>query len=156
MFGLKLEDLDPIKLEHRVFIKWDANTKCVEVKTGRGPNAELNLPRALDEIRQYYKSAKARAQSAEPFYILTPPTAIGIRSVIRPVLYRQGLMMVEMSGPSLSRKEKDEWNVFRKKMVEENHTLLEYHLSTHILALAAHRGWMRMRYVVQRTQVSSN
>lgn len=145
LFGLKLEDLNPVKLQHRVFIEWEANTKCLVVKDGKSSKVESNMLNALEEVRQYYKSAKARSRSGDPFYILTPPTASGMRSVFRPVEYRPGLMMVLMVGQQLTRKEKERWKVLRKEIIDDNYTRFCSHLTRHMLDLAPHRGWMRLR-----------
>jgi len=53
--------------------------------------------------------------------------------------------MVEMFGQKLSKKEREKWNLLRKNIVDDNHTMFQYHLSSHILALVPHRGWMRLR-----------
>ena len=145
MFGHTLEDLNNIKIEHRVFIEWDDQTKCLVAKAGKSRHAESNILNALEEIRQHYKSATARARSGEPFYILTPPTASGMRSVLRPVEYRQGLVIVEMVGQKLPQNERERWNLLRKDIIEDNHKMFQHHLSSHISALAPHRGWMRLR-----------
>ena len=100
---------------------------------------------ALEEVRQYYKSAKARSRSGDPFYILTPPTVSGMRSVLLPVEYRPGLVMVQMVGPELTRKEKEKRKILRKEIIDDNYTRFHSHLIRHILDLAPHRGWMRLR-----------
>jgi hypothetical protein len=119
--------------------------KCLIVKSDRTAHAEVNVMKALEDIRRYYKSAKARQLSAEPYYIVTPPTASGMRSILIPKTYREGLTMIQLSGDKLSTKKKLDWKAKREKMIEENNMMFHYNLSKRVLALTPHREWMRMR-----------
>jgi len=119
--------------------------RCLVVKSGKNTHAEANVLDALGAVRHYYKSEKARKLSAEPFYIVTPPTVSGMRSLLKPENYRKGLTMIGLVGDKLSVKQKGDWKSYRERMMEENYMMFHYHLSKHVLALAPHRQWMRMR-----------
>lgn len=145
LFGLRLEDLNPIRLGHNVYIDWEESMRCLVVKSGKYTHAEANVMQALGEVRHSYKSAKARKLSGEPLYIATPPTASGMRSFLKPNKYREGLTMIGLVGDKMPTKMKEEWKSYRESAKRENYTIFHYHLSKTVLALAPHKGWMRMR-----------
>jgi hypothetical protein len=147
----KLQRLDILRITYKVHIDWDANTECLRLNA-MNPQAAANITAAIKGIRQAYQDAKAQAISASPLYIIVPPTASAMRSIVRLKTleyqsghYRNVATSIELVGEPLSASETLKWEATRRKMIDDNFNTFRDHLIKRTLPLADLKGWMRMR-----------
>jgi hypothetical protein len=136
-------------LELRVWIHWDTDTECLVIQSrpwDSQPNkAQENVIEAINAIRQDLLDAKARKVSAAPLYIVVPPSAQAMRTIVRPVKYQNKLNMIEPAGKELSDTEKERWSRHRDKLLLENTNSFTSHIIKHLTVLAPLKQWMQMR-----------
>ncbi|CAG8982766.1 hypothetical protein HYALB_00001047 [Hymenoscyphus albidus] len=145
LLGFTLEDLNHIRLQYKVWIRWNEDLSSVVIMSKAGPGAENNVLAALDAVRQDYANAKARIRTAAPVYIMVPPSFHAIRSFLKPVTYEPGLTMIELYGQPYVGQNIAVWNRERTSMVNSGKENIKNHLAKHIQAMAVMKGWMRMR-----------
>jgi len=149
---LKLEDLNTVRVAHKVYIDWDEETKCLRIYSRCGSQAEDNIVEAVKGIRQAILNAKARAISASPVYIVMPPTTSAWRSEVQPVFPSElsipplpTVTILRLSGQRLSEKAALVWESGRNNILQSNIGIFREHLIKSLLDLSPFRGWMRMR-----------
>ncbi len=147
----KLERLDTLRVSYKVHIDWDDENQCLRLNS-RGPDAEDNINSAIKGIRQVYLDAKAQSISTSPVYIIVPPTAFAMRSIVQPRTlehktgyHHEVVTSIELAGEPFSAKERDDWESKRPSILEGNFNLFHTSLVNLTLPLADLRGWMRMR-----------
>jgi hypothetical protein len=96
-------------------------------------------------IRQAVQNCNAEIVFASPQYIVAPPSADVMRTVIGPKYDDGKIMGVELAGRQFSEQEKETWDSERSERLEENLTKFREHLIKHTTLLAPLMGWMRMR-----------
>jgi len=154
MLGWKLEVLNPVRINHKVYIDWIDNSDgfpCLKISS-RSINYEEHIAAAFKGIRKAIQHARAQAISASPMFVVNPPTASAMRAIVSPAsrisgqdgksTYIEGLIL---SGHVLTEGQKSKWNARRKTLKRENHKALEKHLVEGLTELSALKGWMRMR-----------
>ncbi|KAH8808406.1 hypothetical protein F5884DRAFT_857939 [Xylogone sp. PMI_703] len=151
LLGLKLEDLNNVRTELKVYIDWDDDTKCLRIRSNSASgNTILD---AIQAINLEVQNAKTRAISALPVYIVVPPTEKAIRGIVSPVFSSQDdtqprgtVVAFRLSGPELTEQELNTWRISeRPALLRINRQRIQEQLIKTALGLSVYRGWMRMR-----------
>lgn len=151
LFGLKLEDLNTIRTEHKVYIDWDDDTKCLRISSHSAFGD--NIPHAIQAIRLEMQNAKARAISALPVYIVLPPPGTTMKARIVPIFsasedhqIRGIITGFDLVAPGLTEAELNQWKLQERPWIlRNNHQRIQDQLIKTALDLSVYRGWMRMR-----------
>jgi len=128
---------------------------------------EQSIAQTISSIRSAIEDARVKEMRARPVYIVVPPTASGMRSVVRPMKITREMvdimaraftsdhkpimrvvfkaMDLRLEGQKLLENEKLEWTPKRDKMVQSNLKKFEEHLMENLMILASVKGLMRMR-----------
>ena len=146
LLGFKLQDLNLIRIEHKVWIEWQEQTRCLKISSGSAKLGEQNISAAIKGIRLAVKNAKARAISASPLYIVIPPTTNAMRTMVCPkIVGGNRASFTELAGKRLTAAEKSRWENQRLAVVLSNEKKFKEHLLKSLSDLAQFKGWMRMR-----------
>ncbi|KAI1008014.1 hypothetical protein K3495_g227 [Podosphaera aphanis] len=148
LLGPRLEDLNPVRLENRVWIEWDETSKCINISTRSTRAVVGTLEDAVKGIRDVIEHAKAARITASPLHIVHPPNSVVMRKLIKPKVVEKNPLKaakIELEGEELSRKEKLEWEASRNGKLSFNSQLLRNHLSGKLLIYAPVKNWMRLR-----------
>jgi hypothetical protein len=149
----KLESLNILRKTYKVHIDWSDKMRCLRINSPAHPReAEQSVAAAIKGIRLLYLDAKAQVVSASPLYIIVPPTADAMRSIVRPKTIEERansvnpvITSIELAGEPLSATEKLKWESNRLERNDENFEAFRIHVVKRTLKLAHIRGWMRMR-----------
>lgn len=146
-----LKTFDILRSTYKVHIDWNDKMNCLRIN-GKGQGCEGNVMAAIEGIKLLYLDARAQVVLESPLYIIVPPTADAMRSIVRPNttedrenVINPVVTSIGLAGDRLSAAEKLEWESTRRQMNEENSKAFRNHLVKRILKLANLRGWMRMR-----------
>jgi hypothetical protein len=148
LLGWKLEDLDSVRTEHKVFIEWNEKSQCLKICSRSVAHSHQYIAAAIQAIRLAISNAKAQATSALPMYIISVPTASAMRSVVRARILEyepKQASEFELAGAWFSEKQKTAWNACRPSRVTANLIKFEKHILESMRPLKRLRGWMRMR-----------
>jgi hypothetical protein len=166
LLGWLLEKLDPIRLEYRVHIEETTNAiRCLKISCQPLHNdAEDCVYKAVIGIRAAVRDAKTKAVAAKPIYIVVPPNAGAMRSIVRAaktdtilvdqspltlsrppkILYKSS--GIHLAGNILSEEELLDWQKSKHNTVfRSNLRRFEDYLAKTLMFLALDKGLMRMR-----------
>jgi hypothetical protein len=146
LLGFKLQDLNPTRMEHKVWIEWQEQSRCLKIRSDSIKHGEQNISAAIKGIRLAVKNAKARAISASPLYIVIPPTTNAMRHMVCPkTVDGNRASFTGLAGKKLTAAEKKRWETQRLAMALTNEKKFEEHLLKSLSDLAQFKGRMRMR-----------
>ncbi|KAG9239466.1 hypothetical protein BJ875DRAFT_479369 [Amylocarpus encephaloides] len=151
--GARLEDLDHIRHEMKVWIEWEPRRRTIVVsallrKAGERADramTEQTVINTINAIRQEFQDAKARQIAVTPMYLLVPPSVTVMRKSVVPIRYQDGLTMFEFDGERLPNEELEDYKLHRNALANGNIEKISKHIMKHLLALAPIKTWLRMR-----------
>ncbi|RFU35360.1 hypothetical protein B7463_g1011, partial [Scytalidium lignicola] len=151
LLGLKLEDLNNVRTEQKVYIDWDDDTGCLRIRSHSAFGDSIQD--AIQAINLEVRNAKTRAISALPVYIIVPPTESAIRTIISPIFSSQEdhqirgtIVGFNLCGAELTQQNLIKWRMnVRPGILRANRQRVQQHLIKTALGLSVYRGWMRMR-----------
>ncbi|KAL3420754.1 hypothetical protein PVAG01_07199 [Phlyctema vagabunda] len=149
LLGSQLEDLNQIRVTHKVFIELSDGGKSLEISSRLQPIRAVSIiTDAINAIRRAIKASKVAYKRSAPIYIVVPPPSKLYRQKVEPVLVGQGSTTIKsliLCGDELARHEVARYESERAKQLVDNVQLLRDHLIEHVSTLSYLRNWMRMR-----------
>lgn len=148
LFGMKLEKLNPVRLDYKVWIEWLPLARALQISSRSYKNGYRRVTDAVKCIQNIAQDTKASSILATPIYIATPPTTDGIKTIVRPRTIRSSPKQatdLELFGDGYSEEQTKAWSETRSTMLVRNRKKLEQQLIKGLLSLAPYRGWMRLR-----------
>lgn len=146
LLGWRLEVLDPLRFEHRVFIEAIASDQCIKI-SGRIPGQDM-VP-IVDGIRLAVKHARTQKMRANNVYFVIPPHASAIKTIVRPRESRPApnkfAKFLELAGADLTAEEKVAWDQARPGEVLKLRERFQKTLFESLSAIEALKVWMSMR-----------
>lgn len=148
LLGPRLEDLNLIRLDNRVWIEWDEDCKCINISSLAVSKADVVLANTIKGIRDVVEHAKAARVTASPLHLVHPPISIAIGTLIKPSILEKDPLKASkliLVQENFIHEEDSEWGSIRDKKIRSNIKLLQDHLVKNLLTYSPLKHWMRMR-----------
>lgn len=152
MLGSDLEDLNKVKIAFSVYINWNHDTRCLEIRSPWASSFDHIVKDVIKSIRLAVENAKARAMIATPQYIVIPPTVAAWRDELKPILSQvvggpsqtqPAIIGLKLSGSRC--KDIEAYRIIRSVKLRKNTANFQEHLVRNVTALSPLMCWMRMR-----------
>lgn len=139
-----------------MYIEFDTAMQCLVVSSRDSQQA---MGPIIDGVRRAIQHSYAQGLSANPVYIVVPPTASAMRPIVRPRVARLApkklAKYLELAGDKLTDKKKKEWKDARPAMVQQNRVRFRDTLVKKLVELEPLKGWMRMRVFFGYVELSA-
>lgn len=146
LLGWRLEALNQIRVDHKVYIDWQESTRCLKISSRSEEHHELYVLKAIKAIRKSIEHAKAATISATPVYTAIAPTPNAMRDIICPMTAEpKRVTDLKLTGLPWSPTQKAAWKQERMLLLEASDKKFQDTLTKSLLKLAPNKHWMRLR-----------